>query len=200
MKKLAVLISNAGIGSNLQAIIEAIKNDTLKAEVAVVISDKEDAKGLERAKENKIPTEICSTSDTLLPLLKKYNPDFICLTGWKLIITDDVLEKHKNRILNIHPGLIPDTLDGEVKNPDGTKGLWNKGKFTDIAIRSFLDEKATYAGSTVHFLSNEFDFGPVLSRTFEKVEPDDTVESLYSRLKKKENEIYVEALVKLCNN
>ena len=200
MKKLAVLISNAGTGSNLQAIIDAIKQGALKASVTVVISNKEDAKGLKRARENGIQTEICPTSDLLLPLLKKHNPDFICLAGWKLIITDDVLEKHKNRILNIHPGLIPDTLDGEVKNPDGTKALWNKGKFTDIAIRSFLDEKATYAGSTVHFLSNEFDFGPVLARTFEKIEPDDTVESLYSRLKKKENEIYVKALIELCQN
>jgi len=110
-----------------------------------------------------------------------------------------MIEIFKNRIFNIHPGLIPDYYDGEVKNPDGTIGLWNRGKLTDAAIQNFFDNKASYAGSTVHFLSKKFDFGPVLARCFEKILPDDTVESLYTRLKKKENRIYVEALIKLCN-
>lgn len=199
MKKLAVLISNAGTGSNLQAIIDAIKNHTLKAEIVIVISGKDDAKGLDRARENKTPTEICPTKERLFKILNKYKPDYICLAGWKQIITDDVLNEYANKILNVHPGLIPDTISGSVINPDGTKGLWNKKMFTTFAIANFLDNGATYAGSTVHFLTNEFDFGPVLARTFEKIRPDDTVESLYKRLKQKENQIYVEALQKLCN-
>ncbi|KKR83567.1 MAG: hypothetical protein UU30_C0013G0005 [Candidatus Nomurabacteria bacterium GW2011_GWA2_40_97] len=85
-----------------------------------------------------------------------------------------------------------------VLNPDNTKALWNKGMYGNKAIQNFLDQKATYAGSSLHFLTNEFDFGPVLGKTFEKIEPDDTVESLYARLKKKENELYVEVLEKLC--
>lgn len=199
MKKLAVLISNAGTGSNLKAIIDAINNNHLLAKVVVVISDKEDAKGLSHARQNHIPTAICSDKNALFPLLLGFSPDYLCLAGWKQIITDDVLKAYPNAILNVHPGLIPDSLDGAVKNPDGTKGLWNKGKFTDVAIQSFLDEKATYAGSTVHFLSNEFDFGPVLTRAFEKIQPNDTVDTLYKRLKQKENQIYREALIKLCN-
>lgn len=200
MKKLSVLISNAGTGSNLQAIIDAIKNHTLKAEIVIVISDKDDAKGLDRASENKIPTEICPKKEDLLQMLQKYQPDYICLAGWKQIITDDVLEAYKNKILNIHPGLIPDTMNGFVKNPDGTKGLWNRKMFMNFAIANFLNSGATYAGSTVHFLTNEFDFGPVLARTFEKIRQDDTVETLYKRLKQKENNIYVEALKKVCNS
>ena len=68
---------------------------------------------------------------------------------------------------------------------------------TDIAIGIFLDKKCTFAGSSIHFLTLEFDFGPVLGRVFEEVKKDDTVSSLYERLKKKENELYVEVLQKI---
>ncbi len=196
MKKLAVLISNAGTGTNLQAIIDGIKSGKINAKIAVVISDKEDAIGLQRAKKHKIKTEICSHKEDLLELLKKYKPDFVCLAGWKQIILDEVIDG--NRILNTHPGLIPDIMDGVVKNPDGTDAIWNKGKMTNKAMQNFLDHKATYAGCTNHFLSHEFDFGPVSGRCFEKILPGDTIESLYTRLKVKENQLYVDVLVKLC--
>ncbi|MBI4080402.1 MAG: hypothetical protein HY430_01375 [Candidatus Levybacteria bacterium] len=199
MIRLAILISNSGTGTNLQAIIDAIENKTLKARIVTVISDKKDAYGLTRAGTHHIPTAICLAKEQLLPLLQAHKPDYVCLTGWKLIIPNDVLTIYSQRILNIHPGLIPDTIQGIVKNPDGTEALWNKGKFTDTAIQNFLTAKATYAGSTVHFLSNEFDFGPVLGRCFEKIQPNDTAETLYARLKKKENHMYVQTLKKLCN-
>lgn len=200
MKKLAVLISNAGSGTNLQAIIDAIKQGTLSAQICIVISDTEDAKGLERAIMHHLPTAIVAQKEELLPHLQVYQPNFICLAGWKQIIPDEVLTTYTNCILNIHPGAIPETMGGEVKNPDDTNALWNKGMFTNIAIKQVLDQKATYASSTVHCLSQEFDFGPVLARCFEKVRPDDTIDSLYTRLKKKENAAYVEALQKLCNS
>ncbi len=199
MKKLAVLISNAGSGTNLQAIIDAIEQENLSAQICIVISDTVDAKGLQRAKRHTLPTAIVPQKEALLPLLEKYQPDFICLAGWKQIITDAVLTAFTNRILNMHPGAIPETMDGVVENPDGTNALWNKGMFTDIAIKNILDQHATYASSTVHFLSSEFDFGPVLARCFEKVRPDDTIDSLYTRLKQKENKAYVEALQRLSN-
>ncbi len=120
--------------------------------------------------------------------LESLAPDYVCLTGWKQIIPDDVINNFK--ILNIHPGLIPDTMNGVVKNPDGTDALWNKGLFKNKAIQNFFDKKATYAGSTLHYLTHEFDFGPVLARCFEKIQPDDTVESLYARLKVKENQLW----------
>ncbi|MBU1323445.1 hypothetical protein KKE48_04070 [Patescibacteria group bacterium] len=174
MKKLAVLISATSTGTNLRAIREAIETKKLKAKISMVISDSHKK-------------------------LADYQLDYICLAGWKNIIPDPLIKKFPNKILNIHPGLVPDKLDGEVINPDGTKALWNRGKFTEKAIQNFLDKKATYAGSTVHCLSTEFDFGVVLGRCFEKILPDDTVESLYRRLKVKENKIYVKTLMKLCN-
>jgi phosphoribosylglycinamide formyltransferase-1 len=199
MKKLAILISDAGTGTNLQAVIDAIKNKKLIAEIVSVISSSEKACGLQRAKKNNIPTLVVNKKADLKKILRDLRTDLIVLAGWKLIIPKDLIDDFKNEILNLHPGLIPDKLDGVVNNPDGTPGLWNRGKLTDVAIQNFLDKKTTYAGSTVHFLSEEFDFGKVLSRCFEKVLPNDNVESLYTRLKKKENKIYVESLIKLCN-
>src|SRR3990167_7955445 len=197
MNKLAVLISNYGTGTNLQAIINAIEKKKLNAQIVAVISDTKNAPGLDRAKSHKLKIAISPKKENLLPLLEKYNPDYVVLAGWKQVVTDDVIDAYENRILNLHPGLIPDTQNGTVKNPDGTKALWNKGKLTSVAIQNFLDQKATYAGSSVHFLTHEFDFGPVLERTFVKVNKNDNVESLYKRLKEKENEIYVKALQKL---
>ena len=200
MKKLAVLISNAGTGTNLQAIIDGVESGKIQGEVAVVISDKEDAYGLVRGKKHNIPIEINADKDNLLTLLKKYNIDYVALTGWKQFLTQDVLNAYKNRILNTHPGLIPDTLKGVVKNPDGSKGLWNKKMFAAKALQNFLDKKVTYAGCTNHFLSDEIDFGSINGRCFEKVRKEDTVESLYKRLKVKENKLYVGVLAKLCTS
>jgi len=196
--KLAILISNAGTGTNLQAIIDAIEQGKLNAEICAVVSDKAESLGLERARKHNLKIEICPKKEELKSLLDKLNPDYICLAGWKQIILDEVILAYPNKILNLHPGLIPDSIDvssdTSVKNPDGTKSLWNKGMLTDKAIQNFLDQKSTFAGSSIHFLTLNFDFGPVLGRTFEAIKGGDNVASLYERLKKKENEMYVEVL------
>ncbi len=175
-KKLILMVHAGGSHTNLKAIERAIDEGRINAEIIKVIEDDEDT------------TQI----------LKNLEVDYVCLAGWKKIIPDDFVSTYKNKILNMHPGLIPDSMDSKVVNPDGTDALWNKGMYTNIAIQNFLDRKSTYAGSSIHFLTSEFDFGPVLGRTFEKIEPGDTVETLYARLKKKENELYVEVLEKLC--
>ncbi len=198
MKKIVILISNIGTGTNLQAIINGIEQKKINAKIVAVVSDTENSLGLKRAKKHNMPIVIIPKKTELLETLKKLRPDYICLAGWKQIILDEVIDTYPNRILNTHPGLIPDTLDGVVKNPDGTKALWNKGKMTDKAMQNFLDNNATYAGCTNHFLSHEFDFGKVLGRCFEKIKPGDTIETLYTRLKVKENKLYVDVLTKLC--
>src|SRR3989338_1922808 len=170
--KLVFFVHEGSGHTNLKAVQKAITEGKIKAEISAIISDKDS-----------------------LPDFDKIAPDYICLGGWKKIIPEELNNKYK--ILNVHPGLIPDTVDGVVLNPDDTKALWNKGKYADKAIQNFLDHKCTYAGSSIHFLTLNFDFGPVLGRTFEKIEARDTVESLYSRLKKKENELYLEVLEKL---
>ena len=200
MKRIVVLVSNKGTGTNLQAIIDGVESGQINAKILAVVSDTEEALGLQRAKKHHLQIEICPQKEDLLFLLKNLNPDYICLAGWKQIIEDEVIDTFPNRILNTHPGLIPDTIDGIVKNPDGTDALWNKGKMTEKAIQNFFENQATYAGCTNHFLSCEFDFGPVLGRCFEKILPKDSVESLYGRLKKKENALYVKVLHKLCKS
>ena len=198
--KLVILISNTGTGTNLKAIIDEVNSGTIKAEICAIISDTKEAQGLEHARKNNLKIEICKKKEALLVLLQKLDPDYICLAGWKQIITDEVILTFPNKILNLHPGLIPDIINESVKNPDDTEALWNKGMMTNRAIINFLENKTTFAGSSVHFLTLDFDFGPVLGRTFEKIEDNDDVESLYRRLKKKENKLYVEVLEKLCQN
>jgi len=198
VKRIAVLISNKGKSTNLQAIINAVESGIIHAKIIVVVSDTQDAYGVKRAAKHQLKVEICQKKEYLLSILKKYDPAYIALAGWKQIILDEVIDAFPNRILNVHPGLIPDSPDGIVTAPDNTQALWNKGKFADKAIQNFLDQKSTYAGSTIHFLSNEFDFGPVLKRGFVKVHKNDTIDSLYERLKKEEHKIYIESLQKLC--
>lgn len=174
--KLIILIHEGGTWTNLQAIEEAVKKEKIKAEISAVVSDEKDA----------------------VPAIEKISPDYICLCGWKKTIPEKIIEKYQNKILNLHPGLIPDTADKKMFNPDKTEALWNKRMYGHKAIQNFLDKKVTFAGSSVHFLTLDFDFGPVLGRTFEKIQVNDTIESLYRRLKKKENELYVKVLEKLC--
>ncbi len=195
--KIAILISNSGTGTNLQAIIDAVEQGKLKAEICAVISDKTESLGLERAKKHNLPIEICSKKEELLPLFRKLNPDYICLAGWKQIILDEVILAYPNKILNLHPGLIPDSVNGKIENPDGSYALWNKGTLTDKAIQNFLEQKCTFAGSSIHFLTLDFDFGPVLARVFEVIKEGDNIASLYERLKTKENQMYVNVLVNL---
>lgn len=200
MKKLAIFVSNTGTGSNLQAIIDAIKENKLQAHIALVISDSPIAPAVKKAENHQIPIVIVTKQTDLISLLTDQFPvDYICLCGFKQIIPDVLITAFENRILNLHPGIIPDTIDGVTKNPDGTVSLWNKGKITELAIQNVLQNKSTYAGSSIHFLTHEFDFGLVLGRTFEKVHKEDTVETLYKRLKQKENVLYVTVLQKLCN-
>ncbi len=198
IKRIAVCISNTGTGTNLQAIIDGVEQKKINAKIVSVISDTIKAKGLKRARKHKLPIKICSRKEKLLPLLRKLSVDYICLAGWKQIIPDETINAFPNRILNTHPGLIPNNINGIVKNPDDTKAIWNRGKMTNKAIQSFLDNRSTYAGCSNHFLSNNFDHGKVLGRCYEKIEKRDTVEALYKRLKLKENQLYVRVLSKLC--
>lgn len=194
---IVILISDLSKGTNLSAIIKAVKSKKIKTEIKAVIANSDKAQGIKIAKKNNIKYFVYPKKFNLLGLLTKLNPDYIVLAGWKNIIEDSVINKFENRIINLHPGLIPDKADEYVLNPDGTKGLWNRGKYQEDAISNFFKNKSTFAGSSVHFLTNEFDFGPVLGRVFEKIKIDDTIQSLYSRLKKKENLLYVDVLKNL---
>lgn len=212
MKKIAVLISDKGTGTNLQAIIDAIEKGEINGKVVVVVSNTSKAFGLERAKKHKIPTEVfrwtpykkanksrAEYSKDLAKLIKEqYDSDLIVLAGWILILTKEFFEILPN-VLNIHPGLIPNQPGSKVYFPDGSVAPTNKEMHTDDAIKAFLDEKYKFAGSTIHFVTPDVDWGPVVSRDFEKIQKSDTVDSLYSRLKKKEHAMLVRSISLFCD-
>jgi len=207
MKKICVFISNKGTGSNLQALIEACKTRDIKAQISGVVSDVNDAYGLERAKKNSIPTLVFPLKNRLdaqtrkswglelaKKVKKKFQPDLIILAGWMLILPKVFLELFPNKVINLHPGLIPDKgqkfikIDGNIKIPSFS------GKMASGAIKEAFKLGVPASGSTVHMVSSIVDEGKVLKRTIEYIKKSDTVESYYERLKMKEHKILIEAV------
>lgn len=200
MKKIAVLISNKGTGSNLQATIDNCKKGKIKGKIAVVISDKADAYGLIRAKKNKIPTviepftkfknkELRKLYGEKLgrKLKEKHKVDLIVLAGWMIVLPPSFIKYFPYKIINLHPGLIPDKKGGKLKLSDGSFAKPFEGEMAGGAIQAALNSGITISGSTTHFVTREVDWGPVIMRTEEKIKPNDSVSSYYARLKKKEH-------------
>ncbi len=211
MKNIAVLTSNKGTGTNLQALIDACTNGQINGQICVVVSNAANAYGLVRAKNADIPIEVFPLKSytehgktrqeydhDLAQLIKKYNPDLIVLAGWILILSNEFLKHFPKKVINLHPGLIPDKKGQPVQLPDGTPALQLAGMHTENAIAALLESGATYGGSTIHFVTEDADWGPVISRVFENIQANDTVETFYPRLKKKENQALVEAVKTLC--
>lgn len=201
MVKIAVLISNKGTGSNLAAIISAIEKKKIKkGKIVAVISNKKDAYGLIRAKEKNIPTEVLDLADfkrsgktrseyddDLGKLISEtYNPDLIVLAGWMLILSNNFIKYFPNRIINLHPGLLPNKA---------TVGL-----HTDAAVQYAIDHNFAYTGSTVHFITEKVDEGPIILKSRVKILPEDTVKSLYERMKKEEHKILPKAIALFCKD
>lgn len=201
MKKIAVFVSNKTKGSNLQAIIDAINSKKINnCKIIVVVSNKEDSFGLVRAKKQKIPTEILDLKDfiskgktrpdydnALGKLIKeKYNPDLIVLAGWMLILSGQFIKYFPNRIINLHPGYTQDK---------STRGL-----YTTDAISHAIKNHYEYTGSTVHFVSEKVDEGPIILQSRVRVLPTDTVESLYLRIYEEEHKILPQAISLFCQD
>ncbi|MBM3894951.1 MAG: phosphoribosylglycinamide formyltransferase [Thaumarchaeota archaeon] len=187
MLNLAILIS--GRGSNMEAILKAIKTEKIPANTAVVISNKPDAKGLEIAKKLGVKTEVVDSHDfkgdrweydkKIIAVLEKYNvtPEngLVCLAGFMRIISSEFIKKYKNRIMNIHPALLP-----------SYPGLH--------AQRQALEDGAKYSGCTVHFADEKVDHGPIILQATVEVKKDDTEETLSERILEQEHKIYPEAV------
>ncbi len=176
--KLGVLIS--GRGSNFHAILKKIEDGFIKnARIAVVLSDKEEAKGLKIAKDNNIESHFIDPKgldreqyDTLLiEKLKKYSVDLVVLAGFMRILSSKFIKSFNDKIVNIHPALLP-----------SFKGLH--------AQRQALDAGVKFSGATVHFVSEELDSGPIIVQSAVPVLNDDTEETLSNRILKTEHKIY----------
>ena len=182
MSRLAVLIS--GRGSNLQAITEAIRDGALRATIALVISNRADAPGLARAREAGIEAAHLSAQPyanredydrALVRELRARNVDLVCLAGFMRLVGAPMLEAFPNRILNIHPSLLP-----------SFPGL--------DAQRQALEHGVKITGATVHFVTGELDGGPIILQTAVPVHVDDTVETLSARVLVEEHRIYPKAI------
>jgi len=179
---IGVLVS--GRGSNLQSILDAASEGRLDARVAVVISDNRDAMALERARARGIPAFFVDYQayptkalyeQAIVELLNKYGVELVCLAGYMRIATQVLLDAFPNRILNIHPSLLP-----------SFPGL--------RAQRQALDYGVRYSGCTVHFVDQGVDSGPIILQAVVPVLQDDTEETLSARILAEEHKIYVEAI------
>ncbi|MEK6682054.1 MAG: phosphoribosylglycinamide formyltransferase [Nitrospirota bacterium] len=176
--KLGVLIS--GRGSNLQSIIDASKAGNIDAEVVVVISDKKDAQGLESARVNNIDTIFINPKEykkreeydrKVVEELKKYKVALVLLAGFMRIVTSALIEPFRDRIMNIHPALLP--------------------SFPGInAQRQAIEYGVKFSGCTVHFVEEGMDEGPIIIQAVVPVSDNDTAESLSKRILKYEHKIY----------
>jgi phosphoribosylglycinamide formyltransferase 1 len=182
---LAVLIS--GRGSNLQAIIDAIGEGRLDARIAVAISNRPDAGGLQRAREAGIEALALATTDypdrdaydaVIVQMLRARAVDLVCLAGFMRLVGPPLLDAYPNRILNIHPSLLP-----------SFPGL--------DAQRQALAHGVRISGATVHLVTGELDGGPIVSQAAVPVLDDDTVETLSARILVEEHRIYPLAIARV---
>lgn len=215
MKRIAVLISNKGTGSNLAAIISAIEKKKIKnGRVAAIVSNKADALGLNIAREKNIPAEVLDLSDfiktgktrfeydeKLAKLLKyKYKVDLVVLAGWMLILSRNFIKYFPDRVVNLHPGLLPDGKEKFIKLESGIKIEAIRGLHTNAAVKYAIDHHFPVTGSTVHFITEKVDEGSVILLSEVKILPNDTVESLYERMKTEEHKILPRAIALYCED
>ena len=189
MKNLVILIS--GGGSNMGAILKAAQTqrwvDTLDAQVASVISNRPDAKGLELAKAQGVATAVVNHlsypsrdafDQALMDSIDTHNPALVVLAGFMRILTPGFVSHYEGRLVNIHPSLLP--------------------AFTGLHTHQrALDAGCKFAGATVHRVTAELDHGPILDQAVVPVLPDDNAGALAARVLTQEHLIYPRAIARL---
>jgi phosphoribosylglycinamide formyltransferase 1 len=186
-RRLGVLIS--GRGSNLQAIIDAIGEGRLDATIAVVISNREDAKGLQRAKDADIETLVLTHRGyadradydrLLVKELRARDVRLVCLAGFMRLLGPAFVDAFPNAILNIHPSLLP-----AFPGVDAQRQAWEHG--------------VQVSGATVHFVTADLDAGPIVAQDSVRVLPDDTPDTLAARILIAEHHLYPDAIQRVLN-
>ncbi len=171
----------------MTAIIEAVqKGQVPNSEVAVVISDKAGAEGLQKAKERNIETLVVARKRRtreehdaeIVAELKKRNVELVCLAGYMRLLSRDFVRAFPDRILNIHPSLLP-----------AFKGLDAQQQAIEYGVK--------FSGCTVHFVDEDLDHGAIVAQKMVEVRDDDTPETLAARILKHEHSLYVEAIAKI---
>ena len=184
MLNIGVLIS--GGGTNLQAIIDETKSGGINGTVKLVISNKENAYGLERARLSKIKAVYETDEDKIIELLKENNIDLIVLAGYLKIITPKFVDEFRNKIINIHPSLIP--------------SFCGQGYYGEKVHQGVIDYGAKVTGATVHFVDEGADTGAIIMQEAVNVEQDDDAKSLAKRVLEVEHRILKESIRLFCEN
>ena len=184
-RRLGVLIS--GRGSNLQAIIDAIKAGRLKATVAIVISNRADALGLDKARAAGIETLVLPQSaystreeydQALVQRLQERQVDLVCLAGFMRLLSHVFINAFPNAVLNVHPSLLP-----AFPGLDAQRQAWEHG--------------VRVSGATVHLVTVDLDAGPIVEQAAVPVHADDTPETLAARILVEEHRIYPQAIARI---
>jgi phosphoribosylglycinamide formyltransferase-1 len=174
----------SGNGSNFQAIVDSVKTKLFNTNIALMVCDNPTAFAIKRAKKERIKTFIIERGNfsskhefesTIIEELEKENIELICLAGYMRILSSGFVEKYKNRILNIHPAILP-----------SFKGIQG--------IKDALDYGVKVTGVTVHFVDKDMDSGPVILQETVKIENDDTEEVLAQKIHSVEHRLYPEAV------
>jgi phosphoribosylglycinamide formyltransferase-1 len=190
MIKLGVIGSTKG--TDLCAIFDAIKTGELNAQASVVMSNRKSAYILERAKKHNVPAVFISHKGKareafdaeITSLLKEYNVDLVLLIGFMRILSAEFCREWRDRLLNVHPSLLPKYAGGMDTNVH--KDVLNNGE--------------TETGCTIHYVTDALDGGPILIQKKCNVEPDETVETLKTKVQKLEGEAFIEAIQLIQNN
>jgi len=186
--KLPIVILISGSGSNLQAIIDAAEKNELPIEIRAVISNRPDAKGLQRANRAGLRTEVIDHTqfdsreafdEALKHGIDNFEPRLVVLAGFMRLLTDDFVNHHLGRMLNIHPSLLP-----------AFKGLNTHAR----ALAAFREGTIKKHGASVHFVTTELDGGPVIIQAPVLINADDTQETLAARVLEYEHQIYPQAI------
>jgi len=187
--KIAVFASHGG--SNLQAIIDGIKENKLAGTIEVVISNNSNSFALERAKKENIPCYHVSTykfddvEKEILRLLHKYDVNIIVLAGYMKKLPLTIIKQYKNHILNIHPALLPKF---------GGKGMYGLN-----VHKAVIEKKEKYSGATIHLVDEYYDQGKILNQKVIKVDEKDSPETLAKKVLLIEHKIYLETLIMIAN-
>ena len=182
MLNIGVLIS--GGGSNLQAIIDDCESKKINGNIKVVISNREDAFGLERAKKHNIRSVFEKDEDEVIKILKEENIDLVVLAGYLKIISPKFVSEFENKIMNIHPALIP--------------SFCGDGFYGEKVHQAVIDYVAKVSGATVHFVNEKADAGPIIMQDTVKVMDDDDAKTLAKRVLEVEHTILPRCVKLFC--
>ncbi len=174
--RVAVCVS--GGGSNLEALLDAFASPDDAVDIALVLSDRASAGGLERARRREIPAEVLASpgdASEWLRQLERHRIDLVVLAGYLKRVPPEVVARYRGRIINIHPALLP---------AFGGQGMY--GRRVHAAVLASGDRES---GCTVHLVDEEYDRGPILARMRVPVLPDDTVDTLAARVLAAEHEL-----------